>query len=264
MHLRLLKPADDESNCIIMNTYDHVLLTWATQYAGFSVGTIARAATLTHAILPARTMATDQTVIGRWLAWVLVMEEHMQHDMCVSGQRATEFWRGVRAVGERRAAPTSPFGLALNDIIANLVRLHGVTPADMTLLSIGVGTVLDGLALRYTWQQNKMTPDPEAERMARARSSGILGIYTLLSAMHGWGLAELLLSHPLRRMISNVELVAALLTEATTTHQIERIATLRTSIETTLRSLPATWNELSCWTTQIITGVDCWAAENAA
>jgi hypothetical protein len=245
--------------------YDPLLITWASQYHGFSIGITARSAVLSQAVLPPQATQTDRALVGRWFTWTLMLEDYMLHDMQQPGEQATAFWRGLRAVGERRAAPTSPFGLALNDIIANLVRLRGVTPADVTLLSVAVGTLLDGLATRYTWQRSKMTPDRESERVARARSSGIGGIYALLSAIYDWGLAELMLSHPIRRMITHVELVAALLTEpGSAADRAERTEATLASIRLTLRSLPPRWDDLGIWTFHLLAGVAQWAAAEQA
>ncbi len=240
--------------------HDPLLITWASQFDGFSLGITARSAVLTAAVLPPQASPTDRALVGRWFTWALMLEDYMRHDMRQNAEQATAFWRGLRAVGERRAAPTSPYGLALNDIIANLVRLRGIEPADVTLLSVAVGSLLDGLATCYTWQRSNMTPDRESERAARARSSGILGIYALLSAIYDWGLAELMLSHPIRRMIGNVELAAALLTEGgAAADRAERTEALLESIRLTLRALPPRWDALGSWTLQLLDGVAQWA-----
>lgn len=240
-----------------MPNFDTALLEWAAQYDGFTLGQAARASALTKYVCPATATPTDRTVLGRWLTWMYAVQDFARYDLRVAPAQATEIWRGLRTVAEGRAAPTSPFGAALSDIVANLSRLRGVTAADITFVGIGVGHFLDGVAANYDWQQRGITPTAALRRANRARTSGIWGAWALLSATRNWDVAECLISHPARRMLPTLEQMVVLASEPAAAEA----ESLQMTIRLTLASLPSQSADFSNWTAHLVAGIPEWSAQ---
>ncbi|HYF65474.1 MAG TPA: hypothetical protein VD886_21790, partial [Herpetosiphonaceae bacterium] len=190
-----------------MTSLDTLLLAWAGQYNGLGVGHVARAAALSAVICPDAATPTDRTILSRWFTWVFALHDYTVHDLSLPPAQATALWRGLRAVAEGRAAPTSPLGQALSDLVANLGRLRHVGPADSTLAGLGVGHFLDGLARLH--EERRRPGSAQTGRASgpalRAQTSGFWGAWALMSATRGWGLSRCLLSHPARRLIPAIE-----------------------------------------------------------
>lgn len=241
-----------------MPNFDTVLLEWAAQYDGFTLGQAARASALTTYFCPTTATPTDRTVLGRWLTWMYAVQDFARYDLRVTPAQATELWRGLRTVAEGRAAPTSPFGAALNDIVANLSRLRGVTAADITFVGIGVGHFLDGVATHYDWQQRGISPTAALRHANRARTTGIWGAWALLSATRNWDVAHCLISHPARRILPTLEQMAVLASEPA---DAAEVASRQTAIRLTLASLPRQWADFSHWTAHLVGGMPEWSAQ---
>lgn len=246
-----------------MTSLDTLLLAWAGQYNGLGVGHVARAAALSALICPDVATPTDRTILSRWFTWVFALHDYTRHDLCLPPAQATALWRGLRAVAEGRAAPTSPLGAALSDLVANLSRLRHVGPADSTLVALGVGHFLDGLARLYE-EQRRGTDSQRASAppnlAIRAQTSGFWGAWTWLSATRSWGLSRCLISHPARRLLPTLEHAAIVCCEAAVQPAGAAADPALSSVELTLRSLPAEWADFSRWSRHLLTNVGRWSA----
>ncbi|WP_110515358.1 hypothetical protein [Herpetosiphon llansteffanensis] len=186
---------------------DPMLLTWMGSYTHADLAHVTRATQLLHHLAPFRSLS-EAAVIGRWFTWLLMIEHHTLTYLDLNLEQAQRYWRGLRAVAENRSAGTSVLGQALGDFVGNLPRLPAFSSGDLMLVSLAIGHTLDGLAWRYTWQSQRSEPAASSLLDAMGRSSGIYTALTLLSALRGWRLSEVLLNHPARRCMKVVEAVA--------------------------------------------------------
>lgn len=225
-----------------------ILELWAADLRGLYPALVQRAAGYAEQLLPPQPSVVEQTVLARWTGLVLWLEHTTRHELKLSEEAALRYWRSLRAVAENRAAPTSPLGLAITSIVADIRRLPQVEAADQMLLSLAVAELLDGLAMRYRWRLDAYYPTPAEELSALARASGTLGLYASVSALRGWDLAALMPAHPVRRLIVRVGEVRALLASP---DAAERAAKAQQTVADLLAQLEPRWASLHTWTTQL-------------
>lgn len=234
---------------------DPTLLTWAAQYTRYQFHHVTNATYLTPLIVPHPNAIVERAVIGRWLTWVGLLTEFVTNELALAPDQAMGMWRGLRAVAEQRVAPTSPLGNALNDIVANLMRLANVTPADRTLVGVATGRLLDGLTRRYEWQYREETPRTEYVQKALINSSGVWGCLSLLSAIRSWGLAEVLPTNPARKAMDLVEIAAWHAQQPPSYEQQTSLEHARQA----LQELPIQSREFAQWSWRIIKGYQEWS-----
>lgn len=261
---------------------------WAGAYSGMDEPIIGAAHSQLRWIAPPWLTAADQTLLGRWLCLREWLNHYVREDMQLPAERAFVFWRGLRAVAEGRSAPTSHFGAAIADVLGMVRHLADLQAADGLFIGVGLGEWLDGLSAHYQWRCSPELPALSTYLVAAPRVAGALSMYALLSAARGWGLAELLPSSPVRRVIApvgtalvligdiygpaNASLLLPILRQVHGQQAGERaqvmLNDLLGEIDATLRPLASRWHEFADWTRLLIAGwrryVETLAAEPPA
>ena len=248
-----------------MQKTEQLLTLWASELRGFYPALIQRAAHWTDSILPQKSSLEEQTVLGRWCGLMIWLRFHTLYELRVSLDEAPRYWRGMRAVAERRAAPTSPLGKAMLAVVSDIKRLPQVTEADQMLLGLALGDVLDGLASWYRWNTEHAEPTSAEALIASSRAAGLLGLYASLGALREWDLPRMLPSHPLRRMITLTSDVCGLLIDPLVGDDADqRLEDRQHQLHTARSKLDAEYAELCSWSEHICAGTAAWACDDHA
>ena len=123
--------------------HQRILELWAADLRGFYPHLVEQATAETARILPHNAGLVEQTVLARWVGLTVWLRHITAHELAVPVEDAVRFWRGLRAVAETRAAPTSPLGQAILAVVSDMRRLPQVQPADQMLVSLAAADVLD-------------------------------------------------------------------------------------------------------------------------